>query len=205
MAAQKGSTPWNKGLKGVQKSPFKGIKRPEFSGVNHPMYGKNHTKETIMKISETKKKLHQSPPNEYKFGKGMVRTKEMIEKSKQKMKGKIPSCSILNGEVRRGKDHPSWKGGLRGQSYLERKRFQKTMQKLVFERDNYTCQLCGVRGVDLQVDHIQSWAEYVELRFSMDNCRTLCAKCHYKITFGRPMPDNIKGWGHNLLKGGKQL
>jgi 5-methylcytosine-specific restriction endonuclease McrA len=74
------------------------------------------------------------------------------------------------------------------------------MQKQVFERDNYTCQLCGVRGVDLQVDHIQSWAEYVELRFSMDNCRTLCSKCHYKITFGRPMPETILGWGHNILK-----
>ena len=25
-------------------------------------------------------------------------------------------------------------------------------------------------------------------------------KCHYQITFKRPMPENIKGWGHNLLQ-----
>ncbi len=83
----------------------------------------------------------------------------------------------------------------------ERERFRKEVQELVFIRDDYTCQICGKRGVDLQVDHIQSWADYIELRFDMKNCRTLCAKCHYKITFGKPMPDSISGWGHNLLKG----
>ncbi len=72
------------------------------------------------------------------------------------------------------------------------------MQKAVFERDDYTCQMCGIRGVALQVDHIQSWAEYIELRFSMDNCCTLCMACYYKITFNKPMPKEIKSWGHNV-------
>ncbi|PWU05322.1 MAG: hypothetical protein C5B43_03490 [Verrucomicrobia bacterium] len=94
-----------------------------------------------------------------------------------------------------------WKGGITSENYKQRRTFQMTMKKQIFERDNYTCQLCGVRGVDLQVDHIQPWAEYVELRFKMENCRTLCAKCHYQITFGKPMSKNVKGWGHNLLKG----
>lgn len=30
---------------------------------------------------------------------------------------------------------------------------------------------------------------------------SLAKKCHYKITFGRPMPENIKIWGHNLIGG----
>lgn len=84
--------------------------------------------------------------------------------------------------------------------YRMRRLFRIRMQKQVFKRDNYTCQMCGARGVDLQVDHIQSWAEYVDLRFNMENCRTLCVKCHYRITFGRPMSEKIRGWGHNLLK-----
>ena len=71
------------------------------------------------------------------------------------------------------------------------------MQKLIFERDGYKCQMCDSGG-DLQVDHIASWAEFKELRFDPDNCRTLCAKCHYEITFKKPMPENIKTWGHNL-------
>lgn len=103
----------------------------------------------------------------------------------------------------RGELSPNWKGGLRGVDYLERRRFRATMQKQVFERDNYTCQLCGSKG-DLQVDHIQSWSDYIELRFDINNCRTLCTNCHYKITFGRKMPQTITGWGHNLLRRGVQ-
>ena len=82
----------------------------------------------------------------------------------------------------------------------ERIKFRNTMQKIVFEKDDYTCQMCGIKGVDLQVDHIQSWVDYIELRFNINNCRTLCAKCHYQITFGRPMPSEVKGWGHNLVR-----
>lgn len=100
----------------------------------------------------------------------------------------------------RGENSPSWKGGISSLNRLQRVKFRRQMQKQIFERDNYTCQMCDSSGVDLQVDHIQPWAEYVELRFNMDNCRTLCSKCHYEITFGRPMPENIKGWGHNLLR-----
>ena len=94
-----------------------------------------------------------------------------------------------------------WDGFRSSQDYLERRKFHQTMQKLVFERDNYTCQMCESKK-DLQVDHIQPWSEYVELRFSMENCRTLCAKCHYFITFGKPMPKTLKGWGHNIMKKG---
>lgn len=79
----------------------------------------------------------------------------------------------------------------------ERIRFRNTMQKAIFERDNYTCQLCLQVGGKLQVDHIQSWAEYVEQRFNMDNCRTLCMDCHYLITYGKPKPQDVM-WGHNL-------
>ena len=103
-----------------------------------------------------------------------------------------------SSQVLRGENHPMWKGGITTQNKLERVRFQQTVQKQVLERDNYTCQICGERGGKLQVDHIQSWLEYVELRFSMDNCRTLCMDCHYLITFGKPKPKEIKTWGHNF-------
>lgn len=90
---------------------------------------------------------------------------------------------------------PNWKGGITTQNKLDRERFRREIQKLVLERDNYTCQMCGVRGVALQVDHIQPWSEYVELRFDINNCRTLCDKCHFKITFGKEMSPVVKTWG----------
>lgn len=99
----------------------------------------------------------------------------------------------------------NWKGGITSINLSERVRFRKTIQKKVFSRDNYTCQLCGVTEVPLTVDHILSWSEYPKQRFSMNNCRTLCERCHYKITYGKPMPKKISRWGHNFkftLKGG---
>lgn len=106
-------------------------------------------------------------------------------------------CFACHKKYCHGKNSPTWKGGITSSNKRDRIRFRKYIQKQVFERDNYTCQLCGVRG-DLQVDHIQSWKDYVELRFDINNCRTLCARCHYRITFGREMPNSTKVWGHNL-------
>jgi len=106
---------------------------------------------------------------------------------------------------RSGSNSPSWKGGVTPENKIQREKFRKEIQKGVFERDNYTCQLCHVRGGCLQVDHIQSWKDYVKLRFDINNCRTVCMKCHYKITFNKPMPENMKAWGHNFkhtMKGG---
>ena len=98
----------------------------------------------------------------------------------------------------------NWKGGIwrigkkSDNDRLERMRFRETIQLQVFQRDNYTCQMCGQRGGDLQVDHIQSWKDYVDLRFDINNCRTLCSRCHYKLTFGKDMPQGMRVWGYNL-------
>ncbi len=89
-----------------------------------------------------------------------------------------------------------WDGFITPENMRQRMRFKHTVQKIVFERDDYTCQLCDQRGGKLQVDHIQSWKDYVDLRFDIDNCRTLCMACHYQITYGRAMPEHITNWGH---------
>ncbi len=93
---------------------------------------------------------------------------------------------------------PGSKGGITPQNLIDRSRFRVTMQKKVLERDNYTCQICEAKGIALQVDHIKKWSEYEELRFVMENCRTLCTPCHYQITFHREMPVGVKTWGRSL-------
>lgn len=62
----------------------------------------------------------------------------------------------------------------------------KTWRRAVFERDDYTCQHCGQRGNGtLEADHIKPWALFKELRYDVNNGRTLCKSCHRKTpTYG---------------------
>ena len=106
-------------------------------------------------------------------------------------------CSIkCKAKSTSGSLNFNWKGGVSKENAKQRSTFFQTMQKQVLKRDNYTCQLCGSIK-NLQVDHIQSWSEYIELRFCIDNCRTLCARCHYFITYNKEMPKNAEAWGNN--------
>ncbi len=50
--------------------------------------------------------------------------------------------------------------------------------KAVLKRDNYTCTICGQRGGDLQVHHLNGFAWDKENRYNIDNGTTLCKSCH---------------------------
>jgi len=94
-------------------------------------------------------------------------------------------------EAKRGKNNWNWKGGITPESkrlYFSEE--YKLWRKAVFERDNYTCVWCGARNgngkeIVLQADHIKQFCDYPELRFVLENGRTLCIDCHKKTdTYG---------------------
>jgi hypothetical protein len=78
---------------------------------------------------------------------------------------------------------------------------QNEWAKAVYERDDYTCQSCGLRGclpstnfveqggrtltvfdpgIQLQAHHIKPYALYPKLAWDIDNGITLCDKCHHE-------------------------
>jgi len=95
-----------------------------------------------------------------------------------------------------GEKHWNWKGGVTDDNLYERIKFRKKLQRSIFERDNYTCQVCGEGNCYFHIDHIKDWSKFPELRFEIKNCRTVCRKCHYYITWGKKMNDENK-WGLN--------
>ena len=78
-----------------------------------------------------------------------------------------------------GKNNPMWKDGATpiNQKIRTSKEY-KLWRTAVFERDDYTCIWCGQVGGKLNADHIKSFALFPELRFAIDNGRTLCEACH---------------------------
>ena len=86
----------------------------------------------------------------------------------------------------KGKNNPSWKGGITPIHTAIRNSFEyEDWRKSVFEKDLYTCQECGKIGGMLHADHIKPFALYPDLRFDINNGRTLCIYCHRKTnTYG---------------------
>lgn len=98
------------------------------------------------------------------------------KKAKQKM------STVQKGKPklwRRGENSQFWKGGITKKNQVVRNSFEYKLWRIaVFERDKYTCIWCGYTGKELQADHIKPFAQYPELRFAIDNGRTLCKPCH---------------------------
>jgi len=86
----------------------------------------------------------------------------------------------------KGEKNYNWKDGIsRTNSHLRKLSEYKEWRKWVFERDNFTCQICKKRGGKLNADHIRPFATFPELRLELSNGRTLCIPCHIKTdTYG---------------------
>lgn len=82
----------------------------------------------------------------------------------------------------KGDKNTNWKGGITPISHQIRASIQyKKWRSDVFNRDNFTCQICGEKekvSGKLEADHIKPFSLYPKLRFNTKNGRTLCKECH---------------------------
>lgn len=88
---------------------------------------------------------------------------------------------------RYGPEHPNWRGGLRSERKTAMAQYPyRDWRNAVFARDNWTCQLCSIRGGYLEADHIKPWCAFPDLRYEVSNGRAVCRPCHVKLdTHGR--------------------
>ena len=128
-------------------------------GENNPLYGVKPSNETLLKRSKA-------------------------------LKGKIAWNKGRKWPKKSGKNAPGWKGGVSTENHILRHSMEyRLWRTAVFERDNYTCIWCGLKfikgvtgNVILNADHIKPFALFPELRFAIDNGRTLCENCHRKTS-----------------------
>jgi hypothetical protein len=119
---------------------------------------------------------------------GHKRTKEHRKNLSKSLRGK--TWDVLGREMsqetkdkmskaHRGSKSSAWKGGVTKPNKLARNRARfKNWREAVFKRDDYTCQVCGERGVYLEPHHIKRFADYLGLRYELSNGITLCRECH---------------------------
>ncbi len=176
-----GMTAWNKGKKGVsaetsQRLTEGQLRRNAEGRGSIGFTSQRHTDATKAKQSAALKGRQHQPWTEEHLAN--------LKSAKAASSWRSP----------RGEQHWSYRGGsTRSAALLSGPCFQEWRQQ-VFERNNWTCQECGVRGgVELNADHIiPKWGD-LRLVYVVSNGRTLCRLCHTQTdTFGGKAPRRPK-------------
>lgn len=163
-------TAWNKGIPHSVETRAKiSLKK---KGVTTWNKGKKFSDESKLKMSISHK--------------GRLRPESERKKQSESLKKAYKEGRIKIRRPYVGSENPNWKGGItvikRG---IRHSREYLLWKKAVVARDNYTCIWCGSKD-EIQADHIKRFSEHPELRFAIDNGRTLCFPCHRTTaTYGR--------------------
>lgn len=168
---RKGRTPWNKGITGAVHSDETRLKMSRSrKGNRRPA----RSEEWCLRISRAKLGKKQQP--------------DVIARRAAKLKGKKHTLETRKrlSAIKRGANNPQWKGGTTKANLAIRATLEyKLWREAVFKRDKWTCVHCGTRRVPLNADHIKPFCKFPDLRFEIDNGRTLCVPCHKKTdTYG---------------------
>jgi len=134
----------------------------DVSGENNPMWGRKRSQKLKDAVSQANKgRVH---TNYVKPMLGKKHTPETIEKMRLAQLG--PKSN-------------NWQGGKTHKHKLMRSTSRyRSWRTAVYERDDYTCVTCGVKGGRINADHIEPLSKNEEKAYDLDNGRTLCVECH---------------------------
>jgi HNH endonuclease len=103
--------------------------------------------------------------------------------SLDKFKNKKVRCAICYRENNRGENHPNWNSELTDEERLINRDTTENREwrKLVFEKDDFTCQRCNKKGGKINAHHIENYSTAIEKRFEISNGITFCEECHVEF------------------------
>jgi hypothetical protein len=145
--------------------------------------------ETRLKMSEARRGKKWKMSEQGRKNISQAHLGKHYPKRSEAMKGREAWNKGIKSPYQSGDKHWNWKGGIYPVHLAIRKSLEyKLWRKAVFTRDNFTCIWCNQKG-DIEADHIKTFSQYPELRFAIDNGRTLCNKCHKTTeTYGNKKP-----------------
>jgi len=183
---------WKEKIRKSAKKQFKNgmlestkikIRKNAKNNPNFGTKGKKLSKEARKKISEHNKKVGKVPPSR----KGCGGNKASFRK------GMIPWNKGKRNKLWERSGNPNWKGGVTKLNSSIRHLLEYLQWRSnVFERDNWTCQTCNIRGAYLEAHHIIEFCDIIknykiksienslkcDELWDINNGVTLCKKCH---------------------------
>lgn len=175
--------------------------------MNH----RSHSEETKRKISQSlmgHKLSEHTKQQLLKANLGIPRSEETKKKISRSMKGvntwmkgkKHSKATRLKlSYMNKGDKTNFWRGGVAEKNRSLRSNIAGTTEytlwrEAVYKRDDFTCQICGARGVKIHADHIEAFTVLMRKHgvdsvkralictelWNVENGRTLCVPCHRK-------------------------
>lgn len=205
MTFKKGHATWNKGLTketdervrntaehriGQKRSKecklkMSLAKKDKYNGKDNPFYGKHHTQKTKDIVSRTHKNKTMSEDMRRRISissmgrKNTEISKERVSQSHKKLWRNKEWREEHLKFIPRGENHYNYKDGR--SKLLPPTRYGDDWEKIryvVYLRDNFTCQDCGIKNIILDIHHKVSFL--ISHDNSLSNLITLCKSCHMK-------------------------